>query len=43
MEIGAYCCFFPDKEEPGNYGGITLLSVVGKMFLYKILNRLVEC
>ena len=30
-----------DKEDPGNYMGITLLSVVGKVFC-KILNRLVE-
>ena len=31
-----------DKEDPGNYRGITLLSVVGKVFC-KILNdRLVQ-
>ena len=31
-----------DKEDPGNYRGITLLSVVGKV-LFKILNdRLVQ-
>ena len=31
-----------DKEDPGNYRGITLLSVVGKVF-YKTLNdRLVK-
>ena len=29
------------KEEPGNYRGITLLSVVDKVFC-KLLNRLVE-
>ena len=31
-----------DREDPGNYRGITLLSVVGKVFC-KILNRLVQC
>ena len=32
-----------DREDPGNYRAITLLSVVGKVF-YKILNnRLVQC
>ena len=32
-----------DREDPGNYRGITLLSVVGKVF-YKVLNnRLVHC
>ena len=31
-----------DGEDPGNYRGITLLSVVGKVFC-KILNRLVQC
>ena len=29
-----------DREDPGNYRGITLLSVVGKVFCKK-LNRLV--
>ena len=32
-----------DKEEPGNYRGITLLSVVGKVFCKILNNRLVEC
>ena len=31
-----------DKEEPGNYRGITLLSVVGKVFCKILNNRLVE-
>ena len=29
-----------DREDPGNYRGITLLSVVGKVFFN---NRLVQC
>ena len=31
-----------DKEDPGNYKGITLLSVVGKVFCKILNNRLVE-
>ena len=31
-----------NKEEPGNYRGITLLSVVGKVFCKILNNRLVE-
>ena len=31
-----------DREDFGNYRGITLLSVVGKVFC-KILNRLIKC
>ena len=31
-----------DKEDPGNYRGITLLSVVGKMFCKVLNNRLVH-
>ena len=31
-----------DKEDPGNYRGITLLSVVGKVFCKVINNRLVQ-
>ena len=31
-----------DKEDPGNYRGITLLSVVGKMFCKVLNNRLVQ-
>ena len=31
-----------DKEDPGNYRGITLLSVVGKVFCKIQNNRLVE-
>ena len=27
-----------DKEDPGNYRGITLLSVVGKVFCNNIVN-----
>ena len=31
MERGAYCKYV-DREQPDNYRGITLLSVVGKVF-----------
>ena len=31
-----------DKENPGNYRGITLLSVVGKVYCKVINNRLVQ-
>ena len=31
-----------DKEDPGNYKGITLLSVVGKVFCKVLNNRLVQ-
>ena len=31
-----------DREDPGNYGGITLLSVVGKVFCKVLNNRLVH-
>ena len=43
MERGAYCKFVKgDREQPGNYRGIMLLSVVGKVFC-KILNiRMVQ-
>ena len=30
-------------EDPGNYSGITLLSVVGKVFCKILKNRLVQC
>ena len=32
-----------DREDPGNYRGITLLSVVGKVFCKILNNRLVPC
>ena len=32
-----------DREDPGNYRGITLLSVVGKVFCKILNNRLVKC
>ena len=31
-----------DKEDPGNYRGITLLSVVGKVFCKVLNDRLVQ-
>ena len=31
-----------DKEDPGNYRGVTLLSVVGKVFCKVLYNRLVK-
>ena len=31
-----------DKEDPGNYRGITLLSVVGRVFCKIFNNRLVQ-
>ena len=32
-----------DREDPGNYRGINLLSVVGKVFCKVLNNRLVQC
>ena len=32
-----------DREDPGNYRGINLLSVVGKVFCKILNNRLVQC
>ena len=31
-----------DREQPGNYRGITLLSVVGKVFCKILNNRMVQ-
>ena len=31
-----------DREDPGNYRGITLLSVVGKVFCKILNNQLVQ-
>ena len=41
MERGTYSKK-GDKEVPGNYRGITLVSVVGKVFCKILNNRLVE-
>ena len=32
-----------DRKDPGNYRGITLLGVVGKVFCKILNNRLVQC
>ena len=32
-----------DREDPANYRGITLLSVLGKVFCKILNNRLVQC
>ena len=32
-----------DREDPANYRGITLLSVVGNVFCKILNNRLVQC
>ena len=32
-----------DREDPGNYRGITLLSVLGKVICKILNNRLVQC
>ena len=45
MERGLIVNLFKkgDREDPGNYRGITLLSVVGKVFCKILNNRLVQC
>ena len=45
METALLLIFFKkgDREDPGNYRGITLLSVVGKVFCKILNNRLVQC
>ena len=41
MERGAYCKK-GDREQPGNYRGITLLSVAGRVFCKILNNRMVQ-